>query len=387
MEIITGRTGTKHVRAADDARIYRMLFGSGDYVLQDGSQLIASKTGATEITISDGFLMSQGRLAGIYADKGAEVVTIDAGVSGVKREDTIVAEYSITTQGIESFVLKVIKGTQGSTYVSPSIITGTIDNGEVHQVKLWGVRMNGYTMEDELIDYRNVISINPIDQLYEDMKTYMSRMDAKATELQTAVDNKISTMQTTVDSKVTTLTDTVNSKVTTLQNNYNTFTSTANTTFTNTINSKFNSLRPAYAQAGDKVWFAWTGGGILTDGNKAWFSFGTRPAISGSSNPVLKNFKCSIRLSSGGHAVAWEYTDSAHKKWNSYTMSWNGSSNISDGNGKITHFAVRSVTATRHNNGIQVCVTFKKGLCKPDGKTYADTYQPIGIDCQGYYQL
>ena len=89
MEIITGRTGIKHVRAADDARIYRMLFGSGDYVLQDGSQLVAAKTGSNQITVSDGFLMSQGRLAGIYADSGAETVQIDSGTAGSKRQDTI----------------------------------------------------------------------------------------------------------------------------------------------------------------------------------------------------------------------------------------------------------------------------------------------------------
>lgn len=347
MEIITGRTGIKHVRAADDARIYRMLFGSGDYVLQDGNQLMAVKTGNNQITISDGFIMSQGRMAGIYADSGAEVISVDPGVSGTKREDTIVAEYNITGQGIESFGLKVIKGASGDSYVSPDIITGVIDNGEVHQVPLWGIRMDGYTMEDELIDYRNVVSINPIDTLYNDIETYLANMNAKVAELQAQ---------------------------------YTAFTNNATTTFTNTINNKFNSLRAAYSQAGDKVWFGVTTAGYLTNGGTdVAFTVPIKPCISGASNPKLISTRLCLRLSTGNYAVGINGK-------NTYAFDYSAPT-ITNANGVVNHAAVKQYSVGRAHGNLYVTIRFKNALRRPDKKTAALNNTPIGVYATGWYQL
>lgn len=177
MEIITGRTGTPHVYAADDAEIYRLFLGDGDFLLSTGNKLQATMNGTTQVRISDGSLMMQGRLAKIRPSDGYDTVTLDIGTVGYKRVDLIVAEYkqtTVTTQEevegeivdvvdkFDSVELKVVKGTPNATeYVEPTIATGTIDDGETHQVKLWAVRLDGINF-DSLVDHRIILDTTPI---------------------------------------------------------------------------------------------------------------------------------------------------------------------------------------------------------------------------------
>lgn len=164
MQIITGRTGVQHVYATDDAQIYRCFLGSGDYVLHDGQELDAVMTGATELTVFDGAVMMQGRLAKIRPSDGSQVLTFENGVSGYKRCDLVVAEYRNSAE-IESINLKVIKGTNDSeVYVEPVPTTGIIDNGEVHQFLLYAVHFDGLNF-DELIDRRTFLTDAPINPL------------------------------------------------------------------------------------------------------------------------------------------------------------------------------------------------------------------------------
>ena len=158
MEIITGRTGEPHVYAADDAEIYKLFLGDGDFILTTGNKLRAEMNGVNQVRVYDGSLMMQGRLAKTRPSDGYDTLDLDVGVTGYKRVDLIVAEYNQTiethteeiegevvtvTDIIESVELKVVKGTPNqNSYVEPEITTGNIDQGQTHQMKLWAVRLD-----------------------------------------------------------------------------------------------------------------------------------------------------------------------------------------------------------------------------------------------------
>lgn len=202
MEIITGRTGTPHVYAADDAEIYKLFLGNGDFVLPTGNKLNAQMNGTTQVRIYDGSLITQGRLAKIRPTDGYDTVTLDVGTGGYKRVDLIVAEYNQTvtttqeeidgemvnvTNTIESITLKVVKGTPNANqYVEPAIITGNIDNGDKHQVKLWAVYLDGINF-DRLVDYRVHLTTTPIQTLLDTANGQMSQIQAQMTQLQSDI--------------------------------------------------------------------------------------------------------------------------------------------------------------------------------------------------------
>lgn len=177
MEIITGRTGTPHVYAADDAELYRLFLGDGDFLLTTGNQLNATMHGTTKVRIVDGSLIMQGRLAKIRPSDGYDELDLDIGTVGYKRVDLVVAEYKQTTvteqveiegeivdvvDKFDSIELKIVKGTPNANqYVEPAITTGNIDDGETHQFKLWAVRLDGINF-DSLVDYRVILDTTPI---------------------------------------------------------------------------------------------------------------------------------------------------------------------------------------------------------------------------------
>lgn len=185
MEIITGRTGQPHVYAADDAEIYKLFLGDGDFCLVTGNRLSATRSGtlANTIVVSDGSIIMQGRLAKIRNTSGADLMQYDVGTNGYTRTDLIVAEYNQTItetqieQGgevvtvrdiVESIELKVVKGTPvpygaggARTYTEPDLVTGNIDNGETHQMKLYAIRLDGMDF-DSIVDYRVFLDTTPI---------------------------------------------------------------------------------------------------------------------------------------------------------------------------------------------------------------------------------
>lgn len=177
MEIITGRTGEPHVYAADDAELYRLFLGDGDFLLTTGNQLNATMHGTTKVRIVDGSLIMQGRLAKIRPSDGYDELDLDIGTVGYKRVDLVVAEYKQTTvteqveiegeivdvvDKFDSIELKIVKGTPNANqFVEPAITTGNIDDGETHQFKLWAVRLDGINF-DSLVDYRVILDTTPI---------------------------------------------------------------------------------------------------------------------------------------------------------------------------------------------------------------------------------
>ena len=148
MQIITGYTGESHITSADDASLYRGIFGAGDYVLDVGSKFAATIIDNNTIRIADGDLVIQGHQARIRANDYEEV-TIDNGTPGLKRNDLIVARYKKnTTTGIESITLEVVKGIPGETAVDPDIVQEDLTvGGTQRDFPLYRVSLNGLVLE------------------------------------------------------------------------------------------------------------------------------------------------------------------------------------------------------------------------------------------------
>ena len=184
MEIITGRTGTQHVKATDDAEIYRTLLGDGDFVLSTGQKLNAQMSGTSQVNIQNGTAIMQGRQCKIRPSEGYNAVSIDNGVSGYKRWDVICIEYTID-DGIESADLIVVKGANSTAWVEPTVpyINGNIDSGETHRMKLWGVKLDGINF-DSLVDYRTILDTSPVNTILDSMTAIENQIEARIASLE-----------------------------------------------------------------------------------------------------------------------------------------------------------------------------------------------------------
>lgn len=144
MNIITGYCGTPHVTAQQDRDVNKGIIGESSYILPVGSQLEATITGASEVTVTDGVLMLQGCTASIgYGE--SDVLTLEAGTAGMKRNDLIVAQYTKNTSGVEALELVVKTGTATTgTPADPSYTDGDIAAGDtLVEFPLYRVYING----------------------------------------------------------------------------------------------------------------------------------------------------------------------------------------------------------------------------------------------------
>lgn len=184
MELITGRTGVQHVKAIDDAEIYRTLLGDGDFVLSTGQKLNAQMSGTSQVNIQYGTAIMQGRQCKIRASEGYNAVSIDNGIAGYKRWDVICIEYTIE-DGIESAELVVVKGANSTSWTEPTVqyTDGNIDAGQTHRMKLWGVRLDGINF-DSLVDYRTVLDTSPVNTLLDNMDSIEEQIEARVNALE-----------------------------------------------------------------------------------------------------------------------------------------------------------------------------------------------------------
>lgn len=213
MELITGKTGQQHVFAQDDAEIYKQILGMGDYVLPTGNKLSATMLSPTQIRIDNGSLVSQGRLAKIRPLSGSDTLSIDTGNIGYKRVDIVVAEYSVNSNGIESMITKVVKGTPSANmYVSPTLTTGNIDNGDVHQVPLWEVRLDGINV-NSLVDRRTVLSNSAVEVFLEQALQDRARIEAQYVALQAELNEAIADSRTELTEYADDLAEEIGSKL------------------------------------------------------------------------------------------------------------------------------------------------------------------------------
>lgn len=140
VHLITGYAGKEHITSDDQASFNVSVFGSGNYVFNKGNKLMASVKSNTAIDIYDGDVLIHGRHVTVT---DVNTVILDDGTSGMNRIDLIVIEYcKDAVTGIESAILKVIKGEESSG--EPSYPNYNEENG----IKLYSVRFSGFYMSN-----------------------------------------------------------------------------------------------------------------------------------------------------------------------------------------------------------------------------------------------
>ena len=132
-EIVDGMTGTKHISSEDLAALNTATVGKSDCVLKYGDDFALTMASANSATLGTGVGMVGGRR---FWNQAPTSLTIQSGTQGQKRNDLVVARYEKTSEGIESIMPVVIKGTP---------TTGTPADPEVtaNDLKLWRVPLDG----------------------------------------------------------------------------------------------------------------------------------------------------------------------------------------------------------------------------------------------------
>ena len=139
VKLITGASGTRHITPQDDASLIRGIVGNGAYILNDVQLEIRSNN---TIVIPACDLVINGRHIRITNPKS---VTIENGVAGNSRTDTIYLQYT-NTGGIEDVDIKVNKGAGVSGRVedfgTSSVNQFTLATVTLNGINITGTRLN-----------------------------------------------------------------------------------------------------------------------------------------------------------------------------------------------------------------------------------------------------
>lgn len=138
IETVFGSAGHDHITGAQLARMIEGTVGKGDYVLRTQNELAATMQTANTVRIDTGDLVHDGRLATCerYTD-----LTVDSGVSGMKRNDLVVARFSKSS---DQHQLVVVKGspTAGEP-TDPAVNDGAAGIAATADMPLWRVKLDG----------------------------------------------------------------------------------------------------------------------------------------------------------------------------------------------------------------------------------------------------
>lgn len=138
IETVFGSAGHDHITGAQLARMIEGTVGKGDYVLRTQNELAATMQTANTVRIDTGDLVHDGRLATCerYTD-----LTVDSGVSGMRRHDLVVARFS---KASDQHQLVVVKGspTAGEP-TDPKLNDGAAGIAATADMPLWRVKLDG----------------------------------------------------------------------------------------------------------------------------------------------------------------------------------------------------------------------------------------------------
>lgn len=161
-----------HIFAEDDAAIYQSIIGN-DGVFDIGEKFKTTVISNNKVRVGNGVLNVQGHIArtvyGDYTD-----MTIENGVSGKKRNDLIVAKFTVGSDS-DAFVLEVKKGVAGTTATDPAVTKGDLYNGsKVRELPLWRVKIENLSIvkveQMFTVNATNKGLLDKIDEL--EKKTY-----------------------------------------------------------------------------------------------------------------------------------------------------------------------------------------------------------------------
>ncbi len=166
LQIVTGYTGTAHIKSAHDRTRNAGVVGTGSYVLKVGKRLSAAMQDANTLRISDGDLMMQGVHATIEAGTH-EDLGIHNGTQGKKRNDLVVARYERLAgePKTESVTLKVIKGAPAvGAAADPAHVEGNILEGDlVSEMPLYRIPIDGLNVGAPVPLFENAAPIDEVD--------------------------------------------------------------------------------------------------------------------------------------------------------------------------------------------------------------------------------
>ena len=162
LQIVTGYTGTAHIKSAHDRARNAGTVGTGSYVMRTGNMLAAKMQSANTLRIVDGDLMMQGVHATVEAGTH-EDLTVDNGTQGKKRNDLVVARYERLAgePKTESVTLRVIKGEPSDgAAADPAHTEGDILGGDlVAEMPLYRVPIDGITPGEPVALFETVPTI------------------------------------------------------------------------------------------------------------------------------------------------------------------------------------------------------------------------------------
>ena len=141
--LITGHAGKAHVKASDEARINKALYGNIEVAVDFGNNLAITLPSNNSVQIDTGLFYMQGRWIDIPAP---EIVTFENGVADMNRNDLVVLRYEMDSDSsVETAELVVKKGDSVSgDAADPELETGQIDSGAlVNEVPLYRIPISG----------------------------------------------------------------------------------------------------------------------------------------------------------------------------------------------------------------------------------------------------
>lgn len=146
-EIITGYTGTRHIKPAMDAAVWRSIFGPDHYIVNVGSLCAGSMPSINEFTILDGVVSMQGHMG--YGTE--QTLAVDTCSTGFKRIDLVVVRFthdsSTLIDNMEYMVLKGSEVPDSEVPGPPTHSTGIIDDGATQvDFPLYEIELNGSTV-------------------------------------------------------------------------------------------------------------------------------------------------------------------------------------------------------------------------------------------------
>lgn len=146
MEIVTGKQGKAHIKAADIGSMQSAILGSGNYVLPTAEKLAAEVTSQNNIRIFAGDISMNGRVGRIRAGD-YEDITVQNGMAGYKRSDLIVVAYK-NEGGTESMSLKIYTGspTTGTPEVPAHTAGNILDGDNAAEFPIYRVDIDGVSI-------------------------------------------------------------------------------------------------------------------------------------------------------------------------------------------------------------------------------------------------
>lgn len=155
--MITGYTGTRHIRPSMDAAVYRGAFGNDSYVLSADDNCAGSMPSVNEFVVADGCVSMQGHTVQIKL----ESLDVDTCATGYARIDLVCCRFTHNTSSlIDNAELVVIKGDEvadSNTPQPPTYSEGIIDEGATQvDFPMYEITMHGGT-----VTYRSVHTLAP----------------------------------------------------------------------------------------------------------------------------------------------------------------------------------------------------------------------------------